>query len=77
MSHLGYPGEGPEQLSANIKIRSVNTGGSTRDKLRDLYQDSLTHRYDILLIQETKCKENEVATALAGISTQSVRVPQP
>ena len=69
MSHRGYPGEGPEQLTANIRIRSVNMiGGSTHDKLRDLYQDSLTHRYDILLIQETKCKENEVATALAGIA---------
>ena len=68
MSHRGYPGEGPEQSLTNTRIRSINIGGSTHEKLRDLYQDSLTHRYDILLLQETKCKENEVATALAGIA---------
>ena len=68
MSHRGYPGEGPEQLHTNTRVRSINIGGCTHEKLRDLYQDSLTHGYDILLLQETKCKENQVATALAGIA---------
>ena len=66
MAHRGYPGEGP--MNTNIRIRSINIGGGDHTKIRDIYQDSKTHKYDILLIQETKSKTNEVATALAGMA---------
>ena len=43
-------------------------GGGAQDKLLDLYYDSKAHKYDILLIQETKTKLNEIAETLAGIA---------
>ena len=51
MAHRGYPGEGP--VHCNIRVRIINIGGSDHTKLRNLYYDSQTHKYDILMIQET------------------------
>ena len=68
MAHRGYPGAGPPGNMANVRVRSITMGGGTQDKILDLYHDSKAHRYDILLIQETKSKLNEVANALAGIA---------
>ena len=52
LTNVGWVKSARPGLS-NIRIRSVNIGGSDHTKIRDIYQDSKTHKYDILLINTT------------------------